>query len=379
MAKPAWLKTTQIKARISDLFVRWFAVRRHQTDRSRSERVLVLSLDGLGDAFLRLSMVHALVEKHGPNNVVLLTRGVSIPLYEGFGIEVIAYSDRQRTNPVKRVRLVQRLNALNVSTVYAMDFTLNENLIEFLDVPTKIGFSHSQRPEWNSRLTILVPHQVYVGDAMQKFCDTVSIDPSLMDNTAFFPRAAARKVRQSGALRIGVAIGASNVGKMMRLTNFSKILLSIAAASESVEFVLYGAGDREKRYAQRLLETGAGLVKMHNKVSVLGLDELIADMQEIDALIGFDSAVYNLAFTLKKPVLCLAGANESVLHKKPWVFIVRGTGDEWGDDDGFGSVQTNSIQASAAVAAFMDLLSFIQAGWVTQSAEGLHCDVLVDK
>ena len=82
MKKPLWLKSTYIRAALSHKATRWLIKRKPDASNyARSKRVLISSTDGLGDAFLRLSVINALAHKHGIDNIFVLTRDVSAPLY----------------------------------------------------------------------------------------------------------------------------------------------------------------------------------------------------------------------------------------------------------------------------------------------------------
>lgn len=253
--------------------------------------------------------------------------------------------------------MVRFIHSLNTSTLYALEFSLNENWIELLGIPEKIGFSHATYPEFNQRLTTVIPNPSYVGVALNSFCEAIQIQPSLMDNTNLL---SVVEGGQSSSFiyshRIAIAIGAANLERMMRVSNLCDIFLQIEKTFPNFELVLIGTGSKEEKYAQEIINNYSGKTLI-NKVSMLNLFETIEFINHSRLLIGFDSGLYNLAFTLKKPTLCLAATNEKVLHSAPWVRIVRGNGQTWGQADRYGCTKTNSIVADEVCTCFAELLA----------------------
>jgi ADP-heptose:LPS heptosyltransferase len=356
MKKPLWLKSTYIRAALSHQATRWLIKKKPGTyNGAHGERVLISSTDGLGDAFLRLSVINALAHKHGIDNVFVLTRDASAPLYEKLGVRTLQYGDKHRVSLLQRLKLVRKLNNLGARTIYVMDFALTENVIDRLQIPEKIGFSNQRRPSLDKRFTTTVAHPFYVGEALSNFCVTTKINPSLMDNTLFFPAPNDPLSTPKTRLKLAVAVGASNPLKMMRVSNFSEILTCLRQAFPQAEIILLGSGPKEKTYASRVSSQTDNLT-LTNAVSNLDLPALISCVQDCDALIGFDSALYNLAFTLKKPTVCMAWTNASVQHTAPWVRIIRGSGPEWGVPDRYGCPETNAISPDTIIEALSDLL-----------------------
>lgn len=352
MKKPQWLKTTYLKAKLSQVVAK--LVSATARPEHYSAKVLISSIDGLGDAFLRLSIVNALAEKHGKQNVWVMTKPLAIPLYQALGIQTIAYTDRHRTNPIKRLTLVQHIHALRIATLYCLEFELNEDLIELLNIPTKIGFAHPFHPEYRHRLTSVIEHPSYVGIALSNFCHAARISPPLMDTSTFFPAENARR-QPDAPFNVLIAIGAADRARMMRVSNLCQILQKIEQQYPHSRFTLIGTGKREEQYAAEIIAAYRGQ-RLYNRVSEFTLLQTIDAINQCDLLIGFDSGLYNLSFSLKKPTLCLAAANEKVLHHQPWVGLVRGTGTQWGQPDRYGCAATNSIATDDVIATLAELL-----------------------
>ena len=147
-----------------------------------------------------------------------------------------------------------------------------------------------------TQFTTVIEHPCYVGDALKNLCRSENINPSLMDNRQLLLKARiSPRLTTKKSLIVGVAVGASNKIKMMRLSNFGEIIKKISANFSFARIVLLGAGPRDETYAKQLLAITNSSIE--NKVSSLNLQELTAFVESSHVIIGYDSAVYNLAFT----------------------------------------------------------------------------------
>lgn len=356
MSKPQWLKTTYIKTKFSHSFASFFK-KKHLPSKSG---VLITSTDGLGDAFMRLSIVHRICQEHGFDKVWVLSKPLAVPLYKTLGIQTITYTDRNRTNPLRRLSLVNYLNKLPVNKVIALEFTRNENLIELIETKDKTGFSHNLIPENNSQLSTIVTNPGYVGDALNNMLRVLDIKVDLMDNTKLFKNLPDTKtqffaITNKKRMKIIIAVGASERARMMRTSNLSLIMEALYANFPYIDFFLVGTGKREEKYTKLLLSKYKGN-NVHTMVSQLSILETVDIVSKCDLLIVFDSGIYNLAFTLKKPTLCFASYNENALHKAPWLKVIRGTDKTYGESDGYGCTRTNSIYSDIVVTQFKELI-----------------------
>jgi len=362
MTKPNWLKSSYLRASLSQMIAR--RLTESADNRTTQNNVLIHSTDGLGDAILRLTTVSALVAKHGKEHTWVLTRAHALGLYEKLGIKTILYTDRDRVSPIARTKLVKGLRAKQFGIAYVLDFSLNENLLDLLEIPEKYGFvqlcAHA-KPR-TIELTEPIVHPGYVGDALRNFCEAARISPSIMDNRVLLNRGEKNSSDSTKKqMKIGLAVGASNLGKMMRVCNLAQIFYEITRAYPSSEIVLLGAGSRDEKYVSLVeKQFGSGPYELHNvqvsnKVSLLSVSDLIDEVQTLDLLVGFDSALYNLAFTLRIPTICMSYGDASVLHDYPWVRVVRGNGNPFGQPDQYGNRHTNSITHEEVIQAINDL------------------------
>jgi ADP-heptose:LPS heptosyltransferase len=356
MSKPQWLKTTYIKTKFSHSFASLLKKKHFPSQRG----VLITSTDGLGDAFMRLSIVYRICQNYGFDKVWILSKPLAVPLYKTLGIQTITYTDKNRTNPLRRLSLVNYLNKLPINKVIALEFTRNENLIELIEQNDKTGFSHNLNPENNSQLSTIVANPGYVGDALNNMCQELNIKVNLMDNTELFKNIPAAKKQwfatsDNKRINVIIAVGASARERMMRTSNLSQIMDALYVTFPNIDFLLAGTGKRDEKYTKLLLSKykGNNVQTIVSQTSILETVDIVANC---DLLIGFDSGIYNLAFTLKKPTLCFASDNENALHQAPWLKVIRGTDKKYGESDGYGGTRTNSIYSDIVVAQFKELI-----------------------
>nr|WP_320133608.1 hypothetical protein [uncultured Holophaga sp.] len=318
---------------------------------SDAQSILVISTDGLGDAFLRLGLVHALAQRHGAGQVKILTRASAAPLYRAMGLETLLYRDRCCTSPIHRLRLLGRLRHLGIRQIHVLNFICDEDLHQFFPEVARIGFSHRHEPGRDRFLTRVIPPGDYVGDALAAYGQATGLSGADMDNRQLLPGTGSHPSGRT----ILLAVGASNRNRMMRLENLAGILRHLLDRLPEAHFVMVGHGPRETDYARGLQQRLPGN-RLESRVGQLGLEDLIQQVQGAALVIGFDSSVYNLAFTLRKPTLCLAGDNELVLHRRPWVKPVLGDGLPYGADDGLGCDRLNSVRPDQVLEAVLTLL-----------------------
>lgn len=355
LKKPRWLKTSFLLAVFSHAICVFYK-NMIGFKKGNAKAVLIISTDGLGDAFLRLSMVGSIINKHKKLNqdIYILSKDFTRDIYKALPLNFISYRDQHKTNPIKRFAMAVQLNQIGFDVVYVLDFICNENLFSLVHSDKKIGFRHRSDHRHDELLTDVSPLVEYVGDAIDHFCEKNSLGGKEMDNRPFFNFADAATTQANQ--QIVLAIGASNRARMMRKSNMQQIVSALLTKYSGQQIIMVGYGNREQEYADWLYEK-INSERLINLVGKLTLMQLINHVCECGLLIGFDSGLYNLAFTMRKPTLCLAADNHLVLHNKPWVNIVHGNKKVYGMDDGLGCDKTNSITPQQVLTACLHLMT----------------------
>ncbi|MCG9666166.1 hypothetical protein L1D26_24240 [Vibrio mediterranei] len=371
MSKPKWLKTSYLKARLAQTVCSHFPAKGN----SSTNHVLITSTDGLGDTFLRLSLVLDVCNQYGFDNVWILTKGHSAPIYERLGVQTILYSDRMRTSVSKRLGLLRKIDLIGFHSMYCFEFIRNEDLAELIKLPIKIGFNNPYIPLHDTMVDKVVDNPGYVGDALINMQSQLNLSTTtpLMDNQLTLSKQLSTCHRPNNIpvdhLRVLFAVGAADKARMMRISNITKLLGKALEAYSDIRIELIGSGERDKYYADQIMDSLKS-PRLSSLISQWSILETTEQVSAADIVIGFDSGIYNLAFTLKKPTLCLAAENQRVLHHVNWVRIAVGTDKEFGIPDSYGCIRTNSISEQDFTKLFEELVLLATSN--NQQAEPKH-------
>lgn len=351
--KPKWLKTTFWKQKLISYLLNIFYIPK-KSNSSECNGILVTSTDGLGDTFLRLPLLKEWQRKNP--NIWVLSQKVSAPIFETCGFNVIIYNSKLRTNIIKRIKLIKKLNALPIKDIYVGEFFRNENLINYLK-GNKIGLENPLITDRNNDLDELITTESYTGDSLKNYAKATSSDIDVSDNRKHLPKEGNLNKNQ-----IIIAIGAQDKNRMMRVSNMIRII-QLIIQTDDCQILLIGAGKKEQIYANKIkkhLKTILN-VKESSRISYridkLSLFEIIQEIYQSKLLIGFDSGMYNLSYTLHQPTLCIAAKNERVLHRNAsWVRIVRNANaPSYGIDDGYGDSITNAVNLNEFIKVYKEL------------------------
>lgn len=355
--KPRWLKTSFWRRAVINWLLTLYFVRfiKHSDSRADCDGILVTSSDGLGDALLRLPVVKEWQRKYP--NIWILTKPACAPIYEACGFQVISYSNAMMMKFMPRFRLIRRLNALPIQRIYACEFSRNDNLIQYLH-GYKLGFAHFKDASKDLELDEVIPFEAYTGKRIQRLAQATDCHIDTTDNRECLPK---RSDVTSDKNLIVFAIGAQNKDRMMRVSNITQLLQALLEHDSECHILLVGAGNREQKYADKILSNldNAFISRVKSEINQYSLLEMVQLVYGSKLLIGFDSGLYNLSYTLHHPTLCIAAENERVLHRHArWVRIVKNMDARvYGVEDGYGSAITNSVDLTEFIRAYSELSS----------------------
>ena len=353
MKKPKWLKTTPVKKYLSHQVARLFFFCTAFLYKS-GNKILIVSTDGLGDAVVRLSLVDQIANHNGRDRVIVLTKKLAIPLYDSINVKYIEYGEGHKTNFFKRCIMSIKINSMGVQDVYCLHFIFDEYLLDVLKARNKIGYKNRVNSNFDKQFTHVLPIHEYVGESIKSFAEYIGLGFTDMDNRKLLPN----KEKIYDFPYVVVAVGASSFDRMIRRTNMVAILKSLLPLiiANQGKIVFVGNGLKEVNYTRWLVDKLGG-EHVINDVGKYSLSDTIALVNECHLLIGFDSGLYNLSFSLQRPTICLAANNHIFLHYRPWVKIVHGSGEVFGDEDGFGCDKTNSITPEQVLVAYHEMMA----------------------
>lgn len=354
--KPQWLKTTFWKKTLATGVLNLLYANK-QIDCSNNDGLLITSTDGLGDAFLRLPLLKEWQKDNA--NIWILTQAISAPIFESCGFNTIVYTNKMRTNLTKRIKLIKQLNQLPIKEVYATEFSRSDNLVAYLK-GYRVGLACTRIPERDTDLDKIIESDIYVGNSLKNLASATNITTDLTDNRAHLKRENSTNKNQ-----VIIAVGAQDKIRMMRISNMADLIQSIIKM-DNCEIILVGAGKREQTYVDKVMRSLESKISKEEqqriipKISTYSLFEIIQEIYQSKLLIGFDSGLYNLSYTLHQPTLCLAAEFEGALHRHAsWVRIVQNKEEPipYGIEDGYGSLVTNAVNLNEFEQAYQELIT----------------------
>jgi len=354
--KPKWLKTSYIKRKITDKLLDCFFLPKKEISEEHQRckhKLLVTSTDGLGDTFLRFPLLKAWQKQYV--HVWVLTQAVSAPIYKAAGFHVIIYTHKMRTNLRQRIKLIHYLNRQAFNRIYAAEFIRNDNLVKYLQGYT-LGCTHPRLETRNQEVDVLIDTAPYQGTVLKKYAlMTQCLQCDTTDNRPFFPAPSPITTKNI----ILLAIGAQDIGRMMRVSNLCLLIQKLLINDPRCTILLVGNGKKEQHYARKILKTLPLEAISHviSTVDKYSLLELIPLIYQSKILLGFDSGLYNLSYTLHHPTICLASENERMLHRHAsWVRIIKNThGNIYGIKDQYGNTITNALPIADVIEAYNSL------------------------
>lgn len=305
MVKTYWLKKSYLKYKINNVLFslfHYFIFKNKQ-----GTKVLITQLDGIGDIVVRQGLVKLIAEKYGKENIVLLiTYGSELVELEGYDYEI--FEKNSHYDFFKLLKLYKKLSQYNFLRLYSLEFA-SEDKIDFLKkfrFEEVCGFKGGFLDRWpkkNVKLTekkgkkiieILYNYAVNLVDPdikIQELKPKINIPTSEQDY-------------------IAVGIGSSDKKKMASPKKLSEFLNTILKAYPDTKFHILGNGRNDEVYYKDI-EKIIDNKNLVNYVSKLSLIESSAQIANAKLYIGFDSGLYNIAYSLNKKQICIISLNRN--------------------------------------------------------------------
>ena len=157
-----------------------------------------------------------------------------------------------------------------------------------------------------------------------------------------------------------VQVGASSRVKVCSPLIMAKYLNDIEKISNE-KITLVGHGKDQEEYAKKLEELLPN-IEFNNLVGKTTIKGVFEEVARCRIYIGFDSGLYNLAFTLKKKIIALfrSGEQSGFLHKDKTIKILYPTIEDANNklitDEKYSNKEINSISVEKVVKAYKKLM-----------------------
>lgn len=329
MKKVKILKTSYLKRKIKDFILKLclldFKLEK-QSQKSDNNKVLIVTMDSLGDNILKSKTIEILINKFGKENTYIFCKNNWKEIYKLQGYTNL-FLDDSNWNIFYKIKLYRKLNRMNFSKIIVLSYGGEPPELIYLYNENK--YKDLKNLEYVLKKLADILYQV--------FGEEFSIEDVKPDITKYFS-----EHKYSNVICVG--IGASGNEKIMKIENMRKIILELLSKFSNKDVIILGVGKREKAYAEKLLY-GIDNKNLINKVNDLSLLETMQYLNDCDLFIGMDSGLMNIAFSLNKKIICTHWCKEKHAWEHPFknVKILKGKGGKEYFDKLYGTETLNSI------------------------------------
>lgn len=322
-------------------------------------KILVKSMDGIGDILVRSRLVEKIIEKYGKENVYFLMKEHYKSLGEMLGYNVIGIPRKSEKNFLKRLIMMYQINKeyspskfLNIE--FGNDSTI-ANIFASEKVGVKDNYPTAQR--YNKYYTKSFEFCKSNKKVLENIRDiaenileeNITLEEIIPDLSKSFSK------KEEG---IVVAVGSTARDRVCSPKRMREYLLEINKIYPNEEIILVGNGELQKEYAEYLSKE-LGSINIKNLVNKTTLKEAFDLVANSKVFIGFESGLYNFCFvTRKKGVALFKNIDVPFAHKVPWLKIV-GPEEERIDnlfDENYPDEKINNISVKKFREAIEELL-----------------------
>ena len=312
MKKPFWLKKSSLQYywvnllfSLCTIFIRPKGIK---------NKILITEFDGIGDLVVNQKLVDLIIKKYGEKNVIFLVRDNMVDLAILMGYEYISYEDNYHLSIFKLMKMYKKMCKYNFTELYFLEFHLGYNVNEIgcSDKEFKINFLKKFKFEkiygyengifnsWKESGNV-----VTVNSTGKKILDKIYDYAIIVDDKVLkkdlIPDL---EIEKSEKNYIAVGIGASDKIRIISPKKLAEFLNYISENSQ-VEFHILGYGKTQEEYYKKLEKYTKNKNVIISYVSRLSLKESVVEIANSKLYIGFDSGLYNIAYTLRKKILAI--------------------------------------------------------------------------
>ncbi len=327
MKKPYWLKKKYLMYRFNGLFFSSISRVKETKEKKKmkEKKNLLVQIDGMGDCFIRLGLLNLMEQKYGKDKIVLLTgRGQGIDMFRYLGYECIDYN-QDYLSLIETKKLYKELNKYNFGDLHLMNFynPYDVELFKHLNFETVYSYENREKEIWwshketednfnmrykNKKISFWknIKKVEFVSMKGNKIIDIVYSYAKIIKKNAtkeeIEPKLKA--VNTVEKEYISICLGAGAVEKVIAPIKLIEMLKEIIKENPKVKFHVVGKGDAQEKYLEAILKE---LPKDNfiNLIGKLSLLESIKVIAESKFYIGFDSGLYNIAYTLGKKIILI--------------------------------------------------------------------------
>ncbi|MGL4537929.1 MAG: glycosyltransferase family 9 protein [Cetobacterium sp.] len=330
------MKWSHLKREISKKIIVFFSKNRVKP-KGESDKVLIVTLDALGDNLVKTKTIEIISKFYGANNTYILCKDKWADLYVKLGYQT--YIDEYK-NLIKRIFLYKKLNKQNFKKIIYFKHDLSEKQEYFF--PKDKIVEQAQDKKYNY---ILEQHIDLLEKLTKEKFSLNDIRPNLK-----------KEFKNSNIKNtISIGIGASNTIRTLPVKKMIEIINLLLKRFPNKEVILLGSGRKQEEYTKEIMRVIKNK-NLINKVEKIKLIETLEIVANSDLFIGYDSGLINAAFTFQTKYICLHwGKVETWWHKFENCVTLIGDEKNIEKDETYGTDILNSITISQIEDALDDL------------------------
>ncbi|MEG1339124.1 glycosyltransferase family 9 protein [Cetobacterium sp.] len=309
-------------------------------------KVLIKTCDGIGDILVRTKLIKMIEDKYGKENIYFLMQKGYTGLGEILGYKAIGYSREDRKNFIPRLKKMYELNSMGFSTYINVEFT-NDITTGNLFIPERIGREDLNWQVSRNNKYYTKSYRLKDDYVMNQVAEmSKEILGKSFESTDLIPDL--RELFEIKEENIVVAVGSTDRTRVCSPIIMANYLKEVKNRYPDKIIQLVGNGDRQERYAKKLIEL-LGEDKIENLVNKTSLKDVFERVAKSCLFIGFESGLYNFCFALRKKGIILFKAKEGAfIHRVPWLTILSPEIDRKDIiDQEYPGLKINSIEVKA--------------------------------
>lgn len=287
----------------------------------KKEKVLIKSADGIGDLLIRSKLAEMIQEKYGKENCIFLVKDSFVQMGKILNYNCIGFSKREEEDFFPRLKKMYQLNKLGIKVYINLEFG-GDITVGNIFAEKKIGMIDPNpfvsRCNKYYDFNFLKLENIYILDLVTYMGKKI-IDSNLKKED-FFPDL--RNIYPSSDHGISVAVGTSSRDKVTSPYIMAEYLKLVIKKYPKEKIYLLGNGKLQENYAEKLIEILKN-EKIINLVNTTNIEEAFEKIANSKIFIGFDSGMYNFAFTVRKKTIAFFENNKkSFFHNEPWINVL---------------------------------------------------------
>jgi len=338
MSRPKWLKSSFIKNKLYELFLLDYYIQAKGIKNKNSNTILIVLGGGLGDTVVHYPAVKYILDNYKYGEIMVATEDKWISHYEVLNQKTISYT---YTNNLFK-RLVRNREFFNVVNGFkpkrVVYFHAYQQLHKFIGCESSIAGGYISENEVDEK-TEYFKQDKLVLDLMYEFLYSFfNRKDIVLDFSIQWPY---KNNEYSKVICYGV--GAAGSHKIMEIEKSVEIINHLAQRFPDKTILLMGSGERQERYANRILEK-VDNTRVQSSINAFSIVESFTVINSCSMYFGPDSALYNAAALFGRPtVVFFPYEKQPFEHQLPNVVHVKGSGIIDQERFEFGTKLLNSI------------------------------------